>query len=162
MISLRSSGSKREASGVEPTRSGFLVLQDGYGLEQPAAVAERRHPDVFEVLVRQRRQDRRVNVVVAENRLVSLEAQIFEPAEDIHGAPRVLLVGFFWLCELGKRRRRLFPLTNLGSACGAITLALARGGDDRISTATMPRTLDSIVARLKCICATHGNAVLVA
>ena len=69
-------------------RTKVSTAKHGYGVEQPTAVADRGYPDVLEVLVRQRREDRSVDVVFAENRLVLPEAQISQPAEDIHGASR--------------------------------------------------------------------------
>src|SRR6516164_5371332 len=94
MIPRRSSGSSRADIGVEPTRSQNITVscrrsasaavprtgtataapksppRSTAGVEQPTAVADRGYPDVLEVLVRQRREDRSVDVFFAENRLV--------------------------------------------------------------------------------------------
>jgi hypothetical protein len=75
--------------GWADRRSGLFSTQDGYGLEQLSAVAERGYPDLLEIFIRQGQEERRVNVVVAESRLVLLEAQISQPTENIHGASQL-------------------------------------------------------------------------
>jgi hypothetical protein len=61
-----------------------LAPQGGDGVEQPAAVAERGHAEFLEVLPRQPGQQPGIDVVLAERRFVSLQAQAPQPSRDVH------------------------------------------------------------------------------
>ena len=58
--------------------------QGGDPSEQPLAVADRGNADLLEVLGGQARQDPRIDVVVAERRLILAQAQAAQPSPDIH------------------------------------------------------------------------------
>ena len=91
MIARRSSGSSRADRGVEPTRSQNITVtwrrsasgctgESGASrrvagkcrdrVEQQSAMPHRSYPDADQVLGRQPRQDLRVNIILAERRLV--------------------------------------------------------------------------------------------
>ena len=108
MISRRSSGSRRADSAVEPTRSqnitvtwrrsaaswevcrkrrigcGYRVAQRGDGIEQLAAMPDGADAKLFQVLRRQTRQDRVVDRIVAERRLILFETKAPQPTSKFH------------------------------------------------------------------------------
>jgi hypothetical protein len=61
----------------------MLSTQSSYGLEQLQAGAERQ-TELFEVLVGELRQDRGIDLVVAEHWLVALQTEALEPSRDVH------------------------------------------------------------------------------
>ena len=63
-------------------------MQGGGGVEQLSAMPNNGDAKILQVLRRQSRQDRVVDLVVAECRLVLFEAEPPQPTSDIHsGAP---------------------------------------------------------------------------
>ena len=115
MISRRSSGSIRAESAVEPTRSENITVtwrrsavslaalrlaggasdrrrrcarfsaQSGDGVEQLTAMPDKSDTKVLQVLRRQVRQDRVVDLILAECRLILFEAKPPQPTSDVHG-----------------------------------------------------------------------------
>ena len=61
--------------------------QSGDSVEQLAAMPECRDAKLLQVLSRQVRQDRFVNLVLAEGPLVSFEAKAPQPGSEVHNAP---------------------------------------------------------------------------
>ncbi len=67
---------------------GFVANYMGDGVEELAAVPERRHAKLLQVVRRQARKDRLVYLIVAECRLILSEAQAPQPDHNVHdGAP---------------------------------------------------------------------------
>ena len=78
--------------GALPLR---VVTQSGDSIEQLHAVPKRRDAKLFQVLVRQAREDRLVYLILAECRLVLPEAQAPQPDHDVHedaqiGLPHII------------------------------------------------------------------------
>ena len=89
----------REGAGATG-RSGWNWIRGrvgsaelGNGFEQHAPVAYRRHADVLQIVGRQLGQHCPIDFVVAEGRLVSLEAQSAQPCRNVQQPPP-----FFTLC----------------------------------------------------------------
>jgi hypothetical protein len=114
MISRRSSGSNRAESDVDPISSENITVtcrrsaafvgclsSGGYRgwrayfsaegsnrVEQLTAMSYKLDPEVLQVLRRQARQDRLIDLVIAEVRLILFEAEPPQPTSDVHhGAP---------------------------------------------------------------------------
>ena len=66
--------------------TALLSTQGGHRLQHFQAGAERQS-ELLEVLVGEFRQDRGVDLVVAEHRLIALQAETPEPSRDVHLAP---------------------------------------------------------------------------
>ena len=92
-------GSRRCELGAagRGARQRRFFLQAGEGGKQPAAVADKGHTEVFQVLCGQARQNPGVDVVVAECLLILAQAQAAQPSPDLH--PRVLLLGRAYRCR---------------------------------------------------------------
>src|SRR5438105_2627207 len=100
MTSRKSSGSRRAASAVEPTRSENITVQlpafgigrcrgiagrccpgggrcaeRGDGVKEPATVSSEHHAEILEILSRQLRQRIPIDLVIAEGRHIALKAQ---------------------------------------------------------------------------------------
>ena len=84
--------------GARGTRRGRYVsrrrlaarigAQSSNSIEELAAVPQRRDAKLFQVLSREVREDRLVNVVLAEQRLILSEAKAPQPDHNVHdGAP---------------------------------------------------------------------------
>jgi hypothetical protein len=109
MISRRSSGSNRAESDVDPTSSenitvtcrrsaalwlpqqrripgwrAYFSAEGSDRVEQLTAMPYKLDPEVLQVLRRQARQDRLIDLVVAEVRLILFEAEPPQPTSDVH------------------------------------------------------------------------------
>ena len=63
---------------------GGLGAERGDGVEELAAVASEHHAEILEILRRQLRQRFLIDLVVAESRLIPLEAQASQPRRYVH------------------------------------------------------------------------------
>src|SRR6516165_950387 len=63
-------------------RAGSAEL--GYGFEQLAPVAYRRHADVLQIIGRQLREHRPIDFVLAKGGLVSLQTKAPQPGRYVH------------------------------------------------------------------------------
>src|SRR4029079_448360 len=66
-----------------------LSAQGGDGVEQLAAMPDKSNTKILQVLRRQTRQDRVIDLVLAEGCLIMFEAKLPQPTSEVHGAPLV-------------------------------------------------------------------------
>src|SRR6266436_616246 len=97
MTSRRSSGSRRAASMVEPTRSQNITVScrrsaaagaeasgdAGDSVPSPA-MSDQTDAEILQILGRQARQDPCVDLVRTEGRLVLVEPEAAQPSPNIH------------------------------------------------------------------------------
>jgi hypothetical protein len=72
------------SAGRSPLLGGRFASQRSNRIDQDAAMSNRRHADIFEVLGRQLRQNCSIDRVLAECRLVLREAKAPQPTSEVH------------------------------------------------------------------------------
>jgi len=78
-----------------------VSAQGSDGVEQRAALANNDDAKVFQVLRRQARQDRVVDLVLAECSLVLFEAQVPQPTSEVHDMPELRLARMIFQAKQG-------------------------------------------------------------
>jgi len=81
-------GSSANIGGCDGCKGRFgcrlCVLERCNGIEQPAAVPDRRDPEIAQILGRQPAQNLTINIVVTERRRVLFEPETAKPFGDVH------------------------------------------------------------------------------
>jgi hypothetical protein len=70
-------------------RLSRFSAQGGDGVEQLTAMPDKSDTKILQVLRRQTRQDRPVDLILAECRLILFEAKPPQPTSDVHGGAPV-------------------------------------------------------------------------